>query len=167
MRVRSQKNHCNFHIETATFEHRHENKSRSACPKDHFQSSVSFQVFKVFNNIQTLEFPSPVAEFQCSTNQGPWNVPRHQLLPRPPGLALGPFTVTSITFSLVRLLLHPSFPAPSRQVLQRVLLLSSHLLPPARGPCQWRDYLHREALRGQHSSEQLQQRFCPHRRTDN
>ena len=28
------KKHCNFHIETATFEHRHENKSCSACPKD-------------------------------------------------------------------------------------------------------------------------------------
>ena len=27
------KKHCNFHIETAIFEHRHENKSCSACPK--------------------------------------------------------------------------------------------------------------------------------------
>ena len=34
--LRSKKNHCNFHIETATFEHRHENKSCSACPKDNF-----------------------------------------------------------------------------------------------------------------------------------
>ena len=30
----SQKKHCNFHRETATFEHRHENKSCSAYPKD-------------------------------------------------------------------------------------------------------------------------------------
>ena len=28
------KKHCNFHIETAIFEPRHENKSCSACPED-------------------------------------------------------------------------------------------------------------------------------------
>ena len=28
------KKHCNFHIETANFEPRHENKSCSACPED-------------------------------------------------------------------------------------------------------------------------------------
>ena len=28
------KNHWHFHLETATFENRHENKSCSACPKD-------------------------------------------------------------------------------------------------------------------------------------
>ena len=28
------KTHCHFHLETATFEHRHENKSCSACRKD-------------------------------------------------------------------------------------------------------------------------------------
>ena len=27
------KKHCNFHIETAIFEHRHENKSCSSCPE--------------------------------------------------------------------------------------------------------------------------------------
>ena len=28
------KKHCHFHLETVTFEHRHENKTCSACPKD-------------------------------------------------------------------------------------------------------------------------------------
>ena len=28
------KKHCHFHLETVTFEHRHENKSCWACPKD-------------------------------------------------------------------------------------------------------------------------------------
>ena len=34
MRWWSKKNHCQFHLQTATFEHRHENKTCWACPKD-------------------------------------------------------------------------------------------------------------------------------------
>ena len=41
------KNHWHFHIETVTFEYRHENKSYSACPKDQFSSFASLQVLQV------------------------------------------------------------------------------------------------------------------------
>ena len=37
------KNHCHFHLQTATFEHRHENKSCSACPEDQLEP------FKILN----------------------------------------------------------------------------------------------------------------------
>ena len=30
------KTHCHFHLQTVTFEPRHENKNFSACPEDHF-----------------------------------------------------------------------------------------------------------------------------------
>ena len=39
----SPKNHCNFLIETAIFEHRHENKSCSACPKEQ-----TWQLWKLY-----------------------------------------------------------------------------------------------------------------------
>ena len=40
------KNHFNFHIETAIFEPRHENKSCSACPEDQLKP---FKFLKISN----------------------------------------------------------------------------------------------------------------------
>ena len=48
---------CHFHLLSVTFEHRHENKSCSAC-RERVNERV-FQVCQVFNNIKTLEFLVP------------------------------------------------------------------------------------------------------------
>ena len=58
---------CNFRLETVIFEHRHENKSGSACPKDHFSflKFSDFQVFRFssFQNIPGSQLLSDIQTF--------------------------------------------------------------------------------------------------------
>ena len=43
------KKHCNFRLLTANFEHRHENKSCSACPEDQLEPfKLKFKKFSWF-----------------------------------------------------------------------------------------------------------------------
>ena len=55
------KKHCNFHLETATFEPGHENKNCSACPADQlkpfkFLKISNFKIFQIFQIFQLLKF---------------------------------------------------------------------------------------------------------------
>ena len=70
MRWRSKKNHCNFHIETAIFEPRHENKSCSACPEDQlkpfkFLKISNFQIFEPFKIFPGSQLLSDFQTFFC------------------------------------------------------------------------------------------------------
>ena len=52
------KKHCNFRQLTVTFEHRHENKSCSACPEDQLKPLKFLKIsnFKIFQNFKFFKF---------------------------------------------------------------------------------------------------------------
>ena len=63
------KKHCHFHLLTVTFEHRHENKSCSPCPKDQHKDKpydMWHLNYKLLSDFQTFLFYTLLSSFlQC------------------------------------------------------------------------------------------------------